>query len=257
MRPTPVSTAALAGLATTFFCLAFSHPAHPASRPHCDGAASSDTRTETRPVTGDFTAVTLSSSADVVVKIGSPASITISGTDEQVRYTETVIEKGTLVVRWNSDGKKISWRNNQPTTVVTVTVPAVEALAVLSSGDMRVEGKITGNNFSVRLSGSGDIHIPSAELRGEVTTALQGSGDIHLAGFCAQHSITLAGSGDIKASDLRATTATVRLAGSGDVSVRADEKLDASVAGSGDVRYAGSPRELVKHVSGSGSVARL
>ena len=46
----------------------------------------------------------------------------------------------------------------------------------------------------------------------------------------------------------------VRLAGSGDVDVQAQEALTVTIAGSGDVRYRGKPSQLRSQVSGSGTV---
>lgn len=53
---------------------------------------------------------------------------------------------------------------------------------------------------------------------------------------------------------LIAREAEVKIMASGDVEVHAKEKLVASVYGSGEVRYAGSPASVSKTVRGSGSI---
>jgi len=46
----------------------------------------------------------------------------------------------------------------------------------------------------------------------------------------------------------------VSISGSGDARVNATEAIAAQVAGSGDIRYSGHPREVTRQVSGTGSV---
>lgn len=251
MRPS--SFASLVGLLAATAAVLTSTPARPAHLAHRSPAG--ETRTETRPVTADFRAVTLTSSADVVVRQGSPAAITVTGDAEDVARTETVIEKGVLRV----GTKKGDWKTtsgSRPPLVITVTLPVIEALAVFSSGDLTTEGKITASALELQLRGSGDIRL-TADVSGAVTTSVRGSGDIRLTGSCTSHSVTLTGSGDVKATEFLAKTATADLTGSGDISLAVSEIFTATVTGSGDIRYLGSPRQLVKRVNGSGSVAKL
>jgi Putative auto-transporter adhesin, head GIN domain len=49
----------------------------------------------------------------------------------------------------------------------------------------------------------------------------------------------------------------VRVFAAGDADVHATEKLTASVTGSGDIRYAGSPKKVDRNVKGSGSIESL
>lgn len=62
----------------------------------------------------------------------------------------------------------------------------------------------------------------------------------------AFHGISLQGSMDV-----------VDIAGSGDVVLDASQSLEASVAGSGDVSYTGTPARISRNVMGSGEVRWL
>ncbi len=253
MRPSPVSFASLVGLLAATAAVLTSTPARPAHLSHRTPAG--ETRTETRPVTADFRAVTLTASADVVIRQGSPAAITVTGDADDVARTETVIQKGVLRVGTKQSNWKMT-SGNHPPLVITVTLPVIEALSVLSSGDLTTDGKITASKLDLQLLGSGDIRL-TAEVSGAVTTTVRGSGDVRLTGSCASHTVTLTGSGDVKATEFPAATAVANLTGSGDISLAVNEVFTATVTGSGDIRYLGSPRQLVKRVNGSGSVAKL
>lgn len=107
----------------------------------------------------------------------------------------------------------------------------------------------------ITLSGSGNINASglagkdfNADLTGSVTITISGTVD-HV-------TIGLPGSGNIFCSGLKATSAKVTLSGSGNITVFASESLDASIAGSGSIRYAGNPTQLITNVSGSGTITK-
>ncbi len=255
MRLIPVSFAATVGfLASTGAVLLATPPAHSSSFSSA-ALPLGDTKTETRPVTGDFRGVNLQTADNVVVRQGSPAAISLSGPAAELARTETVVEKGRLVIR-KTNNSRLSWSKNEDAVVITITLPVIEALSVSGSGNLHTEGTLTGADLAISLAGSGDLRV-SAELTGTASTSVAGSGDVRLSGRGATHTVRVAGSGDVRAENFRATTASVKLSGSGDVSLAAAEALEASVSGSGDVRYVGNPPTLVKRVTGSGSVAKL
>jgi hypothetical protein len=105
----------------------------------------------------------------------------------------------------------------------------------------------------VTISGSGDVNATGLK-EAKVAITIKGSGDVKLAGAADELSVDVAGSGDVDSRELAAKRADVNVRGSGDVKVRADESLHAAVRGTGDVRYTGNPPEVVKEVSGIGSV---
>jgi hypothetical protein len=88
----------------------------------------------------------------------------------------------------------------------------------------------------------------------ELEASLAGSGEITLEGRCSDLRARGQGSGNINAKRLIADNASVSTAGSGDISVFTSGRLDASVAGSGNVIYTGDPANVSTSVAGSGEV---
>jgi hypothetical protein len=86
--------------------------------------------------------------------------------------------------------------------------------------------------------------------------SISGNGDFTAAGRAAEQGFSISGSGDVTAGELIGQTVKVRVAGSGDVRVHAEQMLDVAIAGSGDVLYRGSP-VIRKSVAGSGEIRRL
>ncbi len=179
---------------------------------------------------GNFTAVDVQGSADVTVALGSAESVVVQADDNIVPMVETAVQNGTLVIGMKPATNITSFSPVRVT--VTLKRMNLDGLSLSGSGNLKVAG-MSGADLSVRLSGSGEITVDGSI--DQVTISLPGSGNIHCEG-------------------LKAKSAKVTLLGSGNISVYASESLDASIVGSGTIRYAGNPSQVTKNVSGSGVI---
>ena len=128
-------------------------------------------------------------------------------------------------------------------------------IGIKGSGDVTVDS-LDGKSVEARVHGSGDIRLPSLRAT-TVTISIKGSGDVAVAGDADRVDIEVMGSGDVRSRKLIAREASVKIMASGDVDVYAREKLTASIFGSGDIRYAGSPTDISRTVRGSGSIEAM
>jgi hypothetical protein len=210
-----------------------------------DGVSATEQRT-----VPDFTAV-MTQHLRVLVRQGSPASVTVQGDRNLLAQLESVVEDGaqgkTLVLRWKP-GIRLNPRLN-PT--ITVVAPAVGALLVAGSGDI-VGEQLKSARLLAQVDGSGDVRLNGVGAD-ELSLAVKGSGDIVASGQAARLAVSIAGSGDVKTGQLKADEVSVGITGSGDASVHAERTLTVSIAGSGDVVYTGNAT-LKKSIAGSGSV---
>ncbi len=179
----------------------------------------------------NFTAVDVQGSADVTVALGNSASVIVQADDNIVPMVETSVQNGTLVIGMKPATNITSFSPIRVT--VTVKSMNLDALGLSGSGSLKVSG-MSGPDLSVQLSGSGGITV-------------DGSVD-HV-------SIKLPGSGNVHCEGLKAKSANVTLLGSGNIYVYASESLDASIVGSGTIRYTGNPAQVTKNVSGSGVIS--
>ena len=176
----------------------------------------------------NFTAVELLGSADVTVVPGSNQSVVVKADDNIVPLIETTVNNGTLVIRTKPS---TSFRTpNRVQVIVTMNNP--DHVTLSGSGNLSVSG-VTGPVFAVDLAGSGEITVT---------------------GTADSVSINLPGSGNVHCDGLKARSAKVTLLGSGIVTVYASESLDASILGSGTIRYSGNPAQVTKNISGSGTI---
>jgi len=183
-------------------------------------------KTESRAV-ASFSKIDLAGSPDVEVTVGPAASVAVTADDNLLPIIETTVDGETL---------KIDSNHSYSTSLgvkVKITVPSLQGVSV---------------------SGSGNIHAAGLK-NGELEASVTGSGDVTLSGVVERLRARIVGSGDLRAGELDAKNVRVAVTGSGDAAVRATEQLDASVTGSGNVRYSGNPTQVGRNVTGSGDIA--
>lgn len=129
---------------------------------------------------------------------------------------------------------------------------AEAALRLNGSGDLDV-GSVAGR-LDARVTGSGSLEVASAG--GDTRLALTGSGDVDAGAVTGSLDAQLQGSGSIDVASVAGPSATLNLTSSGDIRVRGGrvDRLSASSAGSGSVRFAGVAGVTRASVAGSGDV---
>lgn len=189
---------------------------------HGSGHAAAQTRS-----VGAFTGVDLAGSNIVSITVGSPKSVVVHADDNLLDKVTTRVQGGRLVV-----GQTPGSFSTKAPMRVDVTTPTLGTVVLSGSGIVTVSG-VTGQLLKVDLPGSGIVRAT---------------------GTVARLDVSVDGSGDAELRDLTATAAHATVGGSGRVLVTATDSLDASIAGSGAIMYAGSPAHVTTHVTGSGAV---
>lgn len=192
-----------------------------------------------------FERVSLSISADVYLKQGDTQSIQVKGQQNIIDNLITDVQDKTWRIRFDrpirrSQGLKIF-----------ITLPYLSGAKVSGSGNIESEHTWQAASFYAGVTGSGNINL--LVQTDDLSSKVSGSGNIQLGGSSKEYSAQITGSGNIKAYELVAEHCKVRISGSGDARVDAQEQLDVRISGSGDVMYTGRPRVNSK-ISGSGSL---
>ncbi len=183
---------------------------------------------EPRQVGSEFTSVELAGSADVNILLSNVQSVNVASDDNIVPLIETKVVNGRLIV------------STKPNTSFTATNGVTVTVAIKSLKQVIVSG--SGNLQVARMSGP------------ELAIDLAGSGHVTAEGTVDHLSISLPGSGNILCNQLKAHTADVTLQGSGTITLFADQSLNATLLGSGTIRYEGNPAQVTKNVTGSGDI---
>jgi hypothetical protein len=245
---------------------------------------------EVRSVAG-FTRLVLALPARVTLTQGATESLAITADDNLLPLMRTRVENGELVI----DADKSRGFSTRQAIKIRLTVKKLDGILINGAGDVfgdqltsdKLDISITGSgdvkiksiradqvkigidgsgdvsldaldskSVEASINGSGDVRLPSVQAA-SVKISVRGSGDVVAAGNVDTVRVDVVGSGDVRAKKLIAREVEVSITASGDAVVHASQKLAASVTGSGDIRYAGSPASVSRKVHGSGSIEPL
>lgn len=175
---------------------------------------------------GNFQSVSLEGAFDAYVVVGPDQSLKIEGDDNVVKLVETRLTDGKLTI-----STRQSYSTHHPLKVL-LTTRALDSVAVNGSGNVVVQN-YAGPKLAVVINGSGSLWA-------------SGSSDSLRA--------SISGSGDLKLAGLHTRYTSVSIGGSGNAEVFASERLDGDIDGSGNIRYAGNPKQIGRTVMGTGSI---
>lgn len=207
---------------------------------------------ESRPVSASFNSIDISApvKANITIQEGATASVQLSGYENLLKEIKTEIKDNTLHITL-PDGMRVE---TDKEVIANITVPSLAALDLSGASDADIKGKITGNEFSLDLSGSS--HVVAEDIStSKFSVDVSGSGHIAVnSGTIQEADFAVSGSGNISAFGLQSQSVDAAVSGSGSIELTAMQHLDAAISGSGNVKYKGHP-QVSQDISGSGSVS--
>lgn len=180
----------------------------------------------------------------VRVTEGDKLDIKVSGDPDAVEGLRFNLEDGTLGIMREKD-----WKGTGVATVA-VTMPAAEEIVLAGSGD--IEAAALVDKAEVNIAGSGKVAIARVAAS-KLQVNVMGSGTLNAAGTVERLDFNVAGSGKLAARNLKVERAEINIAGSGGGEFASDGKVEARIAGSGDVTVYGRA-DCSVHAMGSGTV---
>ena len=193
--------------------------------------ASGDKTTDTR-YPGEFTGISTSGSTPVQITYGTEFKVELKGSNNLIPYFKTNIINGTLYLGYENASVQ------HDDVEAYITLPVIRKVTLSGSGKINIEGDFPPvHELKLSISGSGDILIKDPFDSDESLVSISGSGKVDLL-------------------KVNSKMAEVDISGSGNASLKVQNKLEAKISGSGKIYYSGSP-EVDADVSGSGKVIKL
>lgn len=206
--------------------------------------------TETTWQVGDYTKVSVGSSAKVVYSSEPSDSVKISIQPNLAEILNVEVRSGTLYI--DSDSYMQVDQDKRP--VVYISNPNLEGLYVAGMVEMSGGDTITGESFELNVAGLCDIKCSVQVKNFSVSNA--GAGSIQVSGEAERASIHISGAGSVDALALQAKDATINISGMADASISCSDYLEVDLSGMGGLTYRGAPR-VSQHISGIGEVKQV
>lgn len=206
--------------------------------------ASSNIITENRD-NKDFKGVVFNQVGDLRLTQGTDYSVKITGPDNVVELTESIVENGLLVINSND------CFNGSYELLVEVTALEFEEVGMVGVGDVESVGKITGDIMELNFQGIGDIDM---EIEADsLYTTFSGTGTMTCKGAVIKHQFIGSGQFALNGYGLTTDNTEINVSGTGDSYVHVNNTLKALIVGTGDVYYKGSPA-VDQQITGIGEV---
>lgn len=181
-------------------------------------------RSEKRELPSVVSKIQANGAFDIKITIGNTPSLSVEGDENIIPHIQTKVDGDTLYIR-----TKRSVCTSSPMSI-SIVIPRLDLLTVAGSNDIDVRG-----------------------LKHNLMLDVDGSSTVFLSGAVDRLQLSVRGSGDVKAENLKADEVVIKMTGAGDAVVHAVKLLDVTVDGAGTVRYKGNPK-LIKKIAGVGDI---
>lgn len=177
-----------------------------------------------------FSRIEINLGADLTLVQGDEKSLVIAGDDNLMDYIQTEVSGNRLIV---STPDNVSLRSSRP---IQLTVGFE-------------------NLTEIEVRGSSAIRAGNLDLE-RLMISFSGSGSTSLTGAVGNQTIIVRGMATINNLDLVSQQVSIDISGNGTIEVNAEESLDVSVAGMGNIHYTGSPT-ITQNISGAATITQV
>jgi hypothetical protein len=212
------------------------------------GTGSGNVITQTKSVQG-VNQVFLDGIGTVILQQGNQESLTIEAEDNIIPHIQSNV---------NGNKLSLSYDSNIPTPTKTVkfylTVKDLSSITI--SGAVKVEtNDFKTQNLVISTNGYSEGSM-SGLIINKLTVNISGAGKMNMAGTATDQTITISGSGNYQARDLKSQNTTITINGAGEGTLNVSNILNATIIGNGDISYIGNP-QVSQQINGAGTVKQI
>jgi len=194
-----------------------------------------------------FTEIHLAGNYEIGLKQGPKSQVVIVTDNNLLKYIETEVDNGTLVIE---SSKRIK---TDAGVKIYITYQHLVGIKSAGASIIKTENAIVSDRFNLEMPGAGLIEMEVDVSDLEITLA--GAGMLKLKGKATDQIISLNGVGNLEAYELESRSCSITVSGMGGAEINVKENLDARVNGIGSIKYRGNPSTVNDNISGVGTIA--
>ncbi|HEY2028070.1 MAG TPA: head GIN domain-containing protein [Myxococcales bacterium] len=205
---------------------------------------SGNAQRETRAV-GSFTGLSVSSGIRGEVKIG-PQRVEIEADDNVLPLVETVVEDGTLMVRFK---RHLFSLNTETPVVVRVSAPSIDELDASGGSSIRAD-VASSDDLSIQSSGGGEVHVKHVAVK-KLDAHVSGGGGLFLDGSADQVKLALSGGARCMGGGFSTHALRVQASGGSVAELAVSDSVQGRASGGSVIHVRGRPELRVDSTGGS------
>ena len=143
-----------------------------------------------------------------------------------------------------------------PTEGVQITIGFKQLKKLIAYSNINISSskQLNLDTLHLEIHGSGDIAFDVKAQ--QLDLRINGSGKGHFKGTADQLKVAVIGSGDFRGEGLVSRNANINISGSGYANLKVTNHLEATMTGSGAIRYSGNPATVNQRIAGSGRLLK-
>ncbi|HTO17495.1 MAG TPA: head GIN domain-containing protein [Edaphocola sp.] len=218
----------------------------------CKNSAPDSDTTKTFQVS-DFSSLDLGIIGKVIFEQADSFYLNASGSAQLIEDLKISNNNGMLSIELKN---KQNYSGEKKELVLRIGAPHLNEINFESVGSLELNNKFQSDALSIKNSGVGKIKIEDCHV-GIFNLNSSSVGLVEVKGTANEININSKGIGKIDAEQFKSKRAKVNSSGVGSISVYAEESINISMSGIGNVNYYGNPAEVITNISGIGKATKM
>lgn len=199
-----------------------------------------------------FHSITNNSIVDIEISDEIPKDeIHFFSTEESLNEIKHEVIDGDLII--NTSKKIFSFGENTNITA-KINSESIKNFSVNGVGSIISTITLRADHITTDISGAGNLELTIKNK--SLINKISGVGNLVLKGNTQLMNTEISGAGNLNGFELIASESINSISGVGNANINVTDKLNAEISGIGNIVYKGEPKEIIKNISGLGSVSR-
>ena len=212
----------------------------------------SDSNTSKTYDISEFTSLNLELIGEVFYEQSDSAYLNVSGSSILIEALKVSDDKGELSIELRNKRKFTGKKK----LVVRVGSPHLTKINFESIGTLHIKNNFISDELSIDNKGVGEIIIDDCQVE-KFSLTSKSIGSIKIKGTSNLTYINSVGLGEIDASEFKSKKVKIVSEGMENLSVYAEDSIDITMKGLGNINYYGNPAEVNTDISKLGKVNRI
>lgn len=202
---------------------------------------------QTRNISSDFDAISVSRGLDVYLTIGFSTSLEIEADENLHEIITTEVEDGVLKI---SADKNIRSAKSKK---IYVTAKSINEIKATSAAEIRSENTIEADELRLVATSAAELRL-SVEAN-NISCSSTSAAEVRLEGRAENLTVKSTSAAEVNAKGLKTKRCDVSATSAANAYVNVADELDARATSAASIRYTGNPKKVKKKSTSAGSIS--